>query len=184
MIKFEEGEEIIKIVRRHYFVILPTITFLVLCAVAPIIIIQIALSDLFQFDDALKNSIQNFISEWKVFGFSIWLLILWVVFFIEWTDYYLDIWILTDRRILDVEQKGFFNREVTSLSYHRIQDITVETRGLIETLFKFGTLHVQTAGSSREIVIRDAHYPEEARSLMIKLQQKYREKHNLNPSSF
>lgn len=176
MIKFEEGEKIEKIVRRHYFVILPTIMLMVLLALAPIFFIQIILSDLFPLQEVLKSNIQNFISEWKVFGFSIWLLILWVIFFIEWTDYYLDIWILTDRRIIDVEQKGFFNREVTSLSYGRIQDITVETRGIMETFFKFGTLHVQTAGSSREIVINNAHYPEDARSLMLQLQQKHKER--------
>jgi membrane protein YdbS with pleckstrin-like domain len=184
MVKFEEGENIVRVVRRHYFVILPFITILVISSVAPIILIQFLLSDFLQLSLDVRLSISNFISEWKVFGYSIWLLILWVVFFIEWTDYYLDVWILTDRRIVDIEQKGFFNREVTSLTYHRIQDITVETRGIIETLFKFGTLHVQTAGSNREILIRDAMHPEEARSLMLSLQQKYRQKHNLKPEQF
>jgi len=118
------------------------------------------------------GAIQNFVLRWNVFGYSIWLLLLWIMFFIEWTDYYLDLWVITDSRILDVEQKGFFHREVTSFNYSQIQDITVETRGLIETFFKFGTLHIQTAGHNREIVIRDASRPEEARSLILRLQEK------------
>ena len=182
MVHFEEGEKIIKVVRRHYFVTLPFVTLMVFVAVSPIFVIQFLLSDFLQLGEGFKTALSNFVSNWKVFGYSIWLLILWVLFFIEWTDYYLDVWILTDRRIVDVEQKGFFNRDVTSLSYHKIQDITVETRGVIETLFKFGTLHVQTAGSSREIVIRDAHNPEEARVLMLQLQKKFKERSNFNDS--
>ncbi|MEY2703032.1 MAG: hypothetical protein RLY43_1670, partial [Bacteroidota bacterium] len=124
------------------------------------------------FDANLIQIIQKFFTEWKVFGYSLWLLVLWVIFFIEWTDYYLDFWIITNRRIIDVEQNGFFHREITSFRFEQIQDITVETRGLIETFFKFGTLQIQTAGHSRDIIIRDAHYPEDARSLILRLSEK------------
>ncbi len=174
MIKFEEGEEVIKIVRRHYFVILPFVTTILLGLLAPIVIVLFLVSDFLALDPELVSRIRDVVADLKYFGYSLWALFLWTIFFIEWTDYYLDIWVITNKRVIDVEQKGFFHREVTSLSYERIQDITVETRGFIETLFKFGTLHVQTAGSHREIVIKDAYYPEEARSLMVKLQNEFK----------
>ena len=172
MIKLEEGEQNIKIVRRHYLVMVPIVLTLIFGARAPSILYYFLISGFVSLNQNLKTIIENFVSNWSVFGYAIWILILWVVFFIEWTDYYLDLWIVTDRRIIDIEQKGFFYREVTSFSFRQIQDITVETRGFIETFFKFGTLHIQTAGHSREIVIRDAYYPEEARSLILRLQEK------------
>lgn len=169
MIQFEPDENIVKVVRRHYFVIIPMIMALTLAALVPIFLYEFVMSDFITISEVVKNNLSVFVQEWKVFAYSIWLLILWVIFFIEWTDYYLDIWILTNKRIIDVEQKGFFHREVTSFRYAQIQDITVETHGLVETFLKFGTLHIQTAGTSREIIIRDAHYPEQARSIILKL---------------
>jgi uncharacterized membrane protein YdbT with pleckstrin-like domain len=74
--------------------------------------------------------------------------------------------------VIDIEQKGFFHREVTSFSFRQIQDITVETKGLIQTFFKFGTLHIQTAGHDRDILINSAENPEEVRTLVLKYQEK------------
>lgn len=172
MITLEEGEKIEKIVRRHYWVIMPMILTLLGAALAPWVFYIFVNSGFLALDQGLINAIEGIFLGQKVFAYSLWFLVLWVIFFIEWTDYYLDSWIITDKRIIDVEQKGFFHREITSFRYEQIQDITVETRGLIETFFKFGTLQIQTAGHSRDIVIKDAHCPEEARSLILKLSEK------------
>ena len=169
VVQFEDGEKIIKIVRRHYFVLLPMIFFMLLALFLPVVVNLFLTSDFLSFDPKVASLIDDFFREWQVFIYSIWFLLIWVVFFIEWTDFYLDVWIITDRRIIDVEQKGFFHREVTSFRFAQIQDITVETRGIVETFFRFGTLHIQTAGHNRNIIIPDAHYPEDARVLILKL---------------
>ncbi len=168
MINFEPNEKILKVVRRHYFVITPTIIGLLMLALLPIFIYFIVTSSLLSFPVEVKSLIAALVDKWGIFAYSLWILTLWIIFFIEWTDFYLDLWIISDKRVIDMEQKGFFHREVTSFTYDQIQDITVETRGLIETLLKFGTLHIQTAGHLRDIKIRDAYNPEEARSLILR----------------
>ena len=172
MIVFEEGEKVVKVVRRHYLVVVFMVLAAAFAALAPLIIYFLLFSRFVPLEPSIKDVAENIISEWKAFAYSTWLLLVWVVFFVEWTDYYLDLWIITDKRIIDVEQKGFFHREVTSFRFEQIQDITVETKGFIETLLKFGTLHIQTAGHNREIVIKDAHYPEDARALILKLSER------------
>jgi uncharacterized membrane protein YdbT with pleckstrin-like domain len=174
MIIFEEGEKVIKIVRRHYLVMIFSFLAFLIIALAPLILYSLLSSDFLSFDPAFKMAVEKAIHGWKAFGYSLWLLLLWIAFFMEWTDYYLDLWVITDKRIIDVEQKGFFHREVTSFRFEQIQDITVETKGFIETFLKFGTLHIQTAGHDREIVIRDAHHPEDARSLILQLSERVR----------
>lgn len=168
MFVFDEGEKILKIVRRHYFVMLPPIIVNFVLALAPLMFYLLINSILVPIDMDIKIWLNNFFYEWGSFSYAVWLLFLWVMFFIEWTDYYLDIWVITDKRIIDVEQIGFFNREVTSFYYAQIQDITVETRGFIETFFNFGTLYVATAGHGINIAIKDASNPEEARALILK----------------
>lgn len=169
MIKFEKDEKIIKTIRRHFLIMIPTTVGLVFLAIMPMLLFLMLSLDISFIDPNLKFSLEEKISEWKIFGYSLWLLLLWVIFFMEWTDYYLDAWVITDKRIIDIEQKGFFHREVTSFEFTQIQDITVETRGVLCAILKFGTLHIQTAGHNRNIIINDALYPEDARSLILNL---------------
>ena len=175
MWKLDEGENIIKVLRRHYWVMLPFTIGLLILSIFPLLFFYFISSDLLPLDDILRQGFIDFINNWglKVFAYSVYLILLWVFFFIEWTDYYLDVWVVTDKRIVDIEQKGFFHREITSFNYEQIQDITIETRGFIETLFKFGTLHVQTAGIGRDIIIKDAASPENARLIILNLQRKF-----------
>jgi len=88
------------------------------------------------------------------FFLSLYLITLFLLLFLFWMDYYLDMWIITDQRIITVEQKGLFRREISEIPLHRVQDITIEISGIIETFLKFGTIRIQTAGE-REFTIDD-----------------------------
>ncbi|MEK7649796.1 MAG: PH domain-containing protein [Patescibacteria group bacterium] len=81
-----------------------------------------------------------------LFFAMIWWLVLLFIFFVEWLDYWLDAWIITDQRIIDIEQKSLFRREVSEFVIARIQDIKIETPGFIGTVLKFGNIRIQTAG--------------------------------------
>jgi hypothetical protein len=67
--------------------------------------------------------------------------------FTTWTHYYLDLWIITDRRIILVDQIHFFNRRVSIFRLERLQDIEFEITGIIPTILNFGTVKAQTASS-------------------------------------
>lgn len=95
-----------------------------------------------------------------VFAGSVWLLLLWIALFVVWTDYYLDVLLLTNKKLIDVEQRALFSREVTSLSLERIQDITVNTEGILASLLHFGHLEIQTAGAEKKIVVRFLQNPD------------------------
>lgn len=98
-----------------------------------------------------------------------WLTLVWIAGFIVWTDYYLDVLILTNKKIVDVEQRGLFAREVSSLPLEKIQDVTVSTRGLLATFFHFGDLKIQTAGAAPEIIVRYLRNPDEIKGEIMKM---------------
>lgn len=81
------------------------------------------------------------------FFWSLWLLFLWAFFALLWTDYYLDIWVITNHRVIDVEQLGLFRRNISSFRFNQIQDATVKVSGLIATLIGFGTVELRTASN-------------------------------------
>ena len=43
--------------------------------------------------------------------YYIWILVIWTVMYVSWTDYYLDTWTITDKRIIDINQNGLFSRQ-------------------------------------------------------------------------
>ncbi len=81
-----------------------------------------------------------------LFFAMIWWLVLLFIFFIEWLDYWLDAWIITDQRIIDIDQQSLFRREVSEFVLARVQDVTIEIPGFVETVLKFGNIRIQTAG--------------------------------------
>jgi uncharacterized membrane protein YdbT with pleckstrin-like domain len=83
-----------------------------------------------------------------VFGLATWLLMTTLAAATSWTSYYLDLWILTDRRIIVIDQLGYFNRKVSNFRLERLQDINVSIAGLIPTLLNYGTIRAQTASAS------------------------------------
>lgn len=167
MPELEKGERMVGEVRKHPFVIITTAATLLLAVIVPFIFLIIAGAV-----SSLSPQAISGMTPLALFLYSIWLLGIWVFFFLDWTDYYLDVWHITDRRIIDVEQKGLFHREVISFRYDNIQDVTVETNGFLQTMLDFGDIHIQTAGADREIVLRNAARPEDAKRTVLDLHHK------------
>lgn len=71
-----------------------------------------------------------------------------LIFSIIFHNYYLSIQIVTSERIIDVDQRGLFNREVNALSVNNIQDVNYKKSGFWGTLLNFGNVIVQTAGAA------------------------------------
>ncbi len=103
------------------------------------------------------------------FGFSIISLFLWVFLFFVFIDYYLDVWIITNERIINIEQKALFKREISELRLEKVQDLTTEVSGIISTLFDFGDLYVQTAGKRERFLFKSIPHPERIRDVILVL---------------
>ena len=61
--------------------------------------------------------------------------------------YSMDIWIVTNQRIIDSYQQGFFNRSVSEVGLENIQDISIKIVGAIPTAFNYGDIEVQSAAA-------------------------------------
>lgn len=160
----DKDEKIIHEVRKHWFVLLGHLFAAIALIVAPpiVYIVGVAIAP-----PEVSVRVLDHIF-FAVFLYSLWSLGVWVMLFINWTNFYLDVWYITDRRIIDIEQKTIFHREVSNLRFDKIQDITVEVRGIIATFFRFGDLRVQTAAeNSRDFVMKNASRPEEMRKIIF-----------------
>lgn len=67
-----------------------------------------------------------------------------LLFFYHWLSWYFSIFIVTDQRLRQITQKGFFNRSVIDLGLSKIQNISYNVPGFSASIFGFGTLVIQT----------------------------------------
>ncbi len=167
MVKLEKGEHIEHAIRRHWFVML----FPIISSIILIVIPLLSLWFFVRFEPLVEFFGQiSFSAEvgWAASAFYlVWLVLVLVFLFVQWTEYYLDVWLVTNRRLIDVNQHSVFNRSVKSLRFERVQDITVEVRGILATLLRFGDVHVQTAGATREIIIKQVREPYSLRKIIL-----------------
>jgi uncharacterized membrane protein YdbT with pleckstrin-like domain len=109
------------------------------------------------------------------FLFSLYALFTIAFFFAVWINYYLDVWIVTNKRIIDLEQHGLFNREISEFLIGRVQDVTVETPGFIPTMLDFGNMTIQTAGE-KNFIVREIPNLHKAKDLILEYSHKAQNK--------
>ncbi|KKW21065.1 MAG: hypothetical protein A2W52_03370 [Candidatus Taylorbacteria bacterium RIFCSPHIGHO2_02_49_25] len=143
----EQNEKILYTARKHWFLLAGEIILLCVLALLPGLLLFVP--------DVLPEIVVNTFNERihiegntaliVAFLWTIELLMLCIAFFFFWTDYYLDVWLVTNLRVIAIEQKGLFNRNVSTFRLDMIQDATVKIPGFLATLLRFGTVEVSTA---------------------------------------
>lgn len=103
------------------------------------------------------------------------LLFLWVYLFLIWIDVYFDVWIITDERIVNIEQKGLFVRHISELRFSQVQDVTSEVEGIIPSILDYGEVFVQTAGEQTRFIFRNVPNPIGIKDLVMRLASDARE---------
>ena len=159
-------EHVIMEVRKHWIVFFGHALGLLLGAFFPFIIFTAVLV----FTPKLLNiiSLPGNTSALFLFFYSLWLLTLWISFFLAWTKYYLDVWYVTEKRIIAIEQKYIFDRVISNLRFDKIQDVTIDVNGFISTILHFGNVKVQTAGEdNKDFFMTVVRNPEEVRRVIF-----------------
>ena len=99
--------------------------------------------------------------------------------------YYLDVWVVTTERMIDIEQFGLFSRSISELELFQVQDVTTDVHGVFPTFFNYGDVSVKTASENTAIVARQVHNPNLVRETIVRLadQDRRTHQHVENPPS-
>lgn len=117
----------------------------------------------------------RYLLAFDFFGYWSWVLIL-ALFSVVLTilhKYY--IWrnnalIITNQRIVENEQLGFFYKTVTELLYRDILEISYDKHGMSASLYDYGDLKIMTA-ANKQLVIMNIADPDETVELINKIRQ-------------
>ena len=163
LIKQKSYEKVKYIARRHVFTFIPQIILFVILGIMPFGI-YFMVKSMFP---ALLDTPQMY--TLGILLGSIYYLCILLFFFTSFVDFYLDIWIVTNDRIIDIEQFGLFSRTISELELFRIQDITTNVHGIFPTIFKYGDITVQTASTNVSVVFRSVPNPDKIRQSLLEL---------------
>lgn len=161
----EDHEKVVRITRRHWFDILQQF--------APVVGLSILLTAAaYSISASLADGETVSSGEIFIFLTTFMLVFFWIYSFFVWINYYFDVWIIADGRIINVEQVSIFSRRVAEFKYDRIQDVTVEVRGIFQTALDFGDVRIQTASQEENFIFRKVPKPYEIKDLIMDLQRK------------
>jgi len=105
-------------------------------------------------------------------GGQVYTLALIMAIFLIWVFYYLNIQVITNLRVVDIDQKGLFSRSISELHIDNIEDVTSESNGPVATIFQYGNVYVQTAGTVDRFEFDRVPAPEQIEKIILDLYEK------------
>lgn len=163
--ELEPGEHEVLVARKHWLVFAAELLPYAIMAILPFALPNLlTLSAVF----APYSAYFNYHDVVPRAALGVWLLLAWTMAWSTFTRYYLNAWILTNMRICAIKQRGWFNREVSSLFLSRVQDATTDVTGVLASLLNMGDITVQSAGAEDEFHMRNIPRPEQVRNIILK----------------
>ena len=98
------------------------------------------------------------------------------LFSARWFVYANDIYILTNQRIINIDQGGFFTRRVSEAELDNIQNVTYEIKGPIKSFLNFGEIQIQTAGNSPGLLLKNIENPHFVQEKIVAIQKQQKNK--------
>lgn len=158
--RFEEqqdGEKVILVLRSHPITQIPWMLTALVLAIIPLAVNVAIAANIGVFQVLFLNVF------WYGVVFSYVLLKI-----IDWT---FNVGIVTDRRILDVDYNIIISREVTATTMEDIVDATSSSIGFLPSIFNYGHVTAQTAGTHQGIEFHSVPYPSEVVTIINKLME-------------
>ena len=103
-----------------------------------------------------------------LFG-SAYFLSIFMFFYSYFVTFYLDVWIITNDRLVDIRQVSLFSRTIAEVDLYQIQDATSEVMGFWASIFNYGNIYLQTAGPVPRFVLYNVYDPNHLREKILDL---------------
>lgn len=148
------NENVFLVIRRHPWLLMPIVWFWLIMAGA-------VLASLYFFGASQVTTYTIFIVLVLGFGYTFYI---WFI----WNN---GIYVISDQRVIRIEQLGIFNREISEAEVDRIQEISTEIRGPIRTMMNFGDVKLQTASKEGKVLLKDVASPYDIQQQIVRVQR-------------
>jgi ABC-type multidrug transport system fused ATPase/permease subunit len=161
----QENETIFLVVREHFVPLF--LRFLVWVFFAAVLIMFNRFAHAY-----LPNIYIGTFGQVTLLFTQVYTLFLALSLFLIFVFYYLSLQVITNIRIVEISQEGLFSHTVSELHIDKIEDATSKVNGILGTLFNYGDVYVQTAGTVDRFEFRDVPDPAAIEKLILDLYEK------------
>ncbi|OGZ41869.1 MAG: hypothetical protein A3C80_04155 [Candidatus Ryanbacteria bacterium RIFCSPHIGHO2_02_FULL_45_43] len=165
MIELKKNEKVLLVLHRHWIVIAGQVVATVLLFLIPIILVL--------FGGLFQKLPGGGVGPFLFFIITLYWMVVVGWLFVVWIKYWLDVWVITTERVIDIDQVALFHRRISEFSLTRVQDVTVSIPNILATFLGFGNITVQTAGET-SFSIRDVSHCNQAKSIILSQSEKLR----------
>lgn len=156
-------EKVFLLIRRHWFTYVGFLMMAIIISVPILVLIVASINNPELYSGPLGNIL--------LLALSLYLLIALAVMLYGFIDYYLDVYILTNERIVSIAQNGFFKRNISELHLHQIQDVSAKVEGVFPTFIHYGDIFIQTAGERENFIFKSIPNPYRVSKLIVDLHE-------------
>lgn len=133
----EPEEEVLLFLRQHPIVLFPSVLLVIVLAIAPLFLIPFLLR-------FLELPLQ-LPTGYIVVGTAFWYVTTFGVGLVSFLRWFFNIYIVTNRRIVDIDFIHLLYKEFSEAKIDKVQDIAFRSGGIFAAFFDYGNVYVQTA---------------------------------------
>ena len=85
----------------------------------------------------------------------------------------LNVYIVTDKRLINVSYKNLLNKKVVETPLERILNVSFQIKGFWQSLFRFGTVEVQAAGLVDPLSLKKVSQPDKVKDFLWKVHNEH-----------
>jgi len=141
-----DGEKVLLLLRRHPITQITKFLTVIVMLIVPFFFHQIS------FYYLLEGNFQTAI-------LLLWYLIIVGYSLESFLTWFYNVYIITDERIIDIDFLSLIYRNVSAAKIDKVEDITTVTSGVAQSIFDYGTIHIQTAAEKTEFEFEDVPHP-------------------------
>lgn len=121
-----------------------------------------------------------FPAQYRVAAVLFWYLITFIAAFEKFLSWYFDLYLVTNKRVVDIDFNNLLNKHFGQADLDDIQDVSSSVKGILGTFFNFGDVLVQTASEVNQINFGKVSNPEKIIKLIKELKDQDEAKRGKN----
>lgn len=157
----QENEKILLFLRRHFITNISWIFIAIILTLIPVLI---------PFLFPLLNLNISFVPTGLItISFLFYYLAIFSYALVSFMTWFYNIFIVTEQRVVDIDYSNTVIHNVAETKMSHIQDVNYTQVGFISSIFNYGNVFVQTAGSEVNFEAMSAPNPREATKIIANL---------------
>lgn len=157
-----DGEEVILLLRKHLITQIQWVIIAIIMILAPLTLTNFPL-------------LRFLPSRFQFIVILLWYLLVFAVMLENFLGWYFNVYIVTDERVIDIDFYNLIYKEISDAEIENIEDVTVIVGGVLQTIFNYGLVEIQTAAQTPQIEFEYVPQPGKISEVLKQLQLEERQ---------